>query len=192
MAWCRPHDWSLASANVGAQTLLFLHIRHSKDQWQSKINNIRESTVWKKNIRNRWPHPLLRIGFCVCVGAGVPILRYINISILIKYSNFSRFHKKLGPFYKQLRWAFIKNAKNWQTRCASWRNDNNLDNQFWQPTQVMPKIYPRYASDISKICPRSVQDMPKECPRYARGMPEISPRYALDISPMNILTTDLE
>ena len=38
---------------------------------------------------------------------------------------------------------------------------------------------------------RSVQDMLKECPRYARGMPEISPRYALDISPMNILTTDL-
>ena len=104
MAWCRPHDWSLASANVGAQTLLFLHIRHSKDQWQSKINNIRESTVWKKNIRNRWPHPLLRIGFCVCVGAGVPILRYINISILIKYSNFSRFHKKNWVhFIKKLR-----------------------------------------------------------------------------------------
>ena len=61
---------------------------------------------------------------------------------------------------------------------------NNFDNQ--------PKLCPRYASDISKICPRSVQDMPKECPRYARGMPEISPRYALDISPMNILTTDLE
>ena len=61
----------------------------------------------------------------------------------------------------------------------------------------MPKIYPRYASDISEICPRSVQNMPKECPRYARGMPEISPRYALDIFPsyamsMNILTTDLE
>ena len=103
MAWCRPHDWSLASANVGAQTPLSLHIRHSKDQWQSKINTIRESTVWKKNIRNRWPHPLLRIGFCVCVGAGVPILRYINISILIKYSNFSRFHKK--------NWVhFIKNS----------------------------------------------------------------------------------
>ena len=126
MAWCRPHDWSLASANVGAQTLLFLHIRHSKDQWQSKINNIRESTVWKKNIRNRWPHPLLRIGFCVCVGAGVPILRYINISILIKYSNFSRFHKKkLGPFYKKLRcnkfgnWSIsIKNAMNNQIQSS--------------------------------------------------------------------------
>ena len=31
---------------------------------------------------------------------GVSILRYINISILIKYSNFSIFYKKLGPFYK--------------------------------------------------------------------------------------------
>ena len=38
--------------------------------------------------------------------AGVSILRYINISILIKYSNFSRFYikKNLGPFYiKKLR-----------------------------------------------------------------------------------------
>ena len=34
---------------------------------------------------------------------GVSILRYINISILIKYSNFSGFYKKLGPFYKKLR-----------------------------------------------------------------------------------------
>ena len=34
--------------------------------------------------------------------AGVSILRYINISILIKYSNFSRLYKKLGPFYKTL------------------------------------------------------------------------------------------
>ena len=33
--------------------------------------------------------------------AGVSILRYINISILIKYSNFSGFYKKLGPFYKK-------------------------------------------------------------------------------------------
>ncbi len=35
--------------------------------------------------------------------AGVSILRYIGISIPIKYSNFSRFYKKLGPFYKKLR-----------------------------------------------------------------------------------------
>ena len=35
---------------------------------------------------------------------GVSIDRYISISILIKYSNFSRFYKKkLGPFYKKLR-----------------------------------------------------------------------------------------
>ena len=33
---------------------------------------------------------------------GVSINRYISISILIKYSNFSRFYKKkLGPFYKK-------------------------------------------------------------------------------------------
>ena len=31
------------------------------------------------------------------------ILRYIGISIPIKYSNFSGFYKKLGPFYKKLR-----------------------------------------------------------------------------------------
>ena len=37
------------------------------------------------------------------LSAGVSILRYINISILIKYSNFSGFYKKLGPFYKKLR-----------------------------------------------------------------------------------------
>ena len=60
----------------------------------------------------------------------------------------------------------------------------NFDNQ--------PKLCPRYTQGMPVIYPRSVQDMPKECPRYARGMPEISPRYALDISPMNILTTDLE
>ena len=35
--------------------------------------------------------------------AGVSILRYIGISIPIKYSNFSGFYKKLGPFYKKLR-----------------------------------------------------------------------------------------
>ena len=34
---------------------------------------------------------------------GVSILRYISISILIKYSNFSRFYKKMGPFYKKFR-----------------------------------------------------------------------------------------
>ena len=32
---------------------------------------------------------------------GVSILRYSNISILIKYSIFSGFYKKLGPFYKK-------------------------------------------------------------------------------------------
>ena len=57
----------------------------------------------------------------------------------------------------------------------------------------MPKIYPRYASDIPKVCLRSVQDMPKECPRYARGMPKICHRYVQSYAiPMNILTTDLE
>ena len=35
--------------------------------------------------------------------AGVSKSRYIGISIPIKYSNFSRFYKKLGPFYKKLR-----------------------------------------------------------------------------------------
>ena len=34
--------------------------------------------------------------------AGVSKSRYICISIPIKYSNFSRFYKKLGPFYKKL------------------------------------------------------------------------------------------
>ena len=34
--------------------------------------------------------------------AGVSKSRYISISILMKYSNFSRFYKKkLGPFYKK-------------------------------------------------------------------------------------------
>ena len=33
---------------------------------------------------------------------GVSILRYINISILIKYYTFSGFYKKLGLFYKKL------------------------------------------------------------------------------------------
>ena len=35
------------------------------------------------------------------VWSGVSILRCMNISILIKYSNFSGFYKKLGPFYKK-------------------------------------------------------------------------------------------
>ena len=39
----------------------------------------------------------------VVVVAGVSILCYISIFILIKYSNFYRFYKKLGPFYKKLR-----------------------------------------------------------------------------------------
>ena len=34
---------------------------------------------------------------------GVSINRYISISILLKYSNFNRFYKKMGPFYKKLR-----------------------------------------------------------------------------------------
>ena len=34
-------------------------------------------------------------------GAGVSKSRYINISLLVKYSKFSRFYKKLGPFYKK-------------------------------------------------------------------------------------------
>ena len=37
------------------------------------------------------------------VRAGVSKSSYIGISIPIKYSNFSRFYKKLGPFYKKLR-----------------------------------------------------------------------------------------
>ena len=36
-------------------------------------------------------------------GPGVSKSRYIGISIAIIYSNFSRFYKKLGPFYKKLR-----------------------------------------------------------------------------------------
>ena len=35
--------------------------------------------------------------------AGISKSSYIGISIPIKYSNFSRFYKKLGPFYKKLR-----------------------------------------------------------------------------------------
>ena len=150
MAWCRPHDWSLASANVGAQTLLFLHIRHSKDQWQSKINNIRESTVWKKNIRNRWPHPLLRIGFCVCVGAGVPILRYINISILIKYSNFSRFYKKLGPFYKTLQVQV-------HLSCAS--VNLALTRGTWAKCAKFTSPHCRTYTRVLRDCARSIVDL---------------------------------
>ena len=57
--------------------------------------------------------------------AGVSILRYISISILIKYSNFSGFYKKLGPFYKKLRcdkfgnWSIsTKNALNNQIQSS--------------------------------------------------------------------------
>ena len=35
--------------------------------------------------------------------AGVSKSRYFDISISIKYSNFSRFYKKMGPFYKKFR-----------------------------------------------------------------------------------------
>ena len=35
-------------------------------------------------------------------GAGVSKSRYISISILMRYSNFSRFYKKLGPFYTKI------------------------------------------------------------------------------------------
>ena len=96
--------------------------------------------------------------------------------------------------------------------CCHWCNDYNPDNQYWQPTQVMPKvcqwympkICPRYAPDMPKICPtyaqgmskicqryardmpkecpRNSQDMPKVCPRYVQGMPKICPRYAQDMS----------
>ena len=34
---------------------------------------------------------------------GVSKSRYFGISIPIKYSNFSRFYKKMGPFYKKIR-----------------------------------------------------------------------------------------
>ena len=56
---------------------------------------------------------------------GVSILRYIGISIPIKYSNFSGFYKKLGPFYKKLRcdkfgnWSIsTKNALNNQIQSS--------------------------------------------------------------------------
>ena len=39
------------------------------------------------------------LGFC----AGVSKSRYFARSIAIKYSNFSRFYKKKGPFYKKFR-----------------------------------------------------------------------------------------
>ena len=35
--------------------------------------------------------------------SGVSKSRYFGISIPIKYSNFSRFYKKMGPFYKKIR-----------------------------------------------------------------------------------------
>ena len=38
-----------------------------------------------------------------CECAGVSILPYLGISIPRKTPNFSRFYKKLGPFYKKLR-----------------------------------------------------------------------------------------
>ena len=37
------------------------------------------------------------------VHPGVSKSRYFGISIPIKYSNFSRFYKKMGPFYKKFR-----------------------------------------------------------------------------------------
>ena len=55
-----------------------------------------------------WPHgphwqpgpPVVHLDHQINLNTGVSILRYISISILIKYSNFSRFYKKLGSFYK--------------------------------------------------------------------------------------------
>ena len=59
-------------------------------------------------------------------GPGVSILRYLHISILRKYTNFSiDFIKKLGPFYKKLRcdkfgnWSIsTKNALNNQIQSS--------------------------------------------------------------------------
>ena len=39
----------------------------------------------------------------VGLSPGVSKSRYFDISISIKYSNFSRFYKKKGPFYKKFR-----------------------------------------------------------------------------------------
>ena len=67
---------------------------------------------------------MIRVFFSL-VPPGVSILRYISISILIKYSNFSGFYKKLGPFYKKLRcdkfgnWSIsTKNALNNQIQSS--------------------------------------------------------------------------
>ena len=38
----------------------------------------------------------------------------------------------------------------------------------------MPRIYPRFAQDISKKFPRNVQDMP----RYSNDMSKIGSKYA--------------
>ena len=60
------------------------------------IDPIRSSVMKRMSFAHAHMNNLLR-------AAEVSKSRYIGISIPIKYSNFSRFYKKLGPFYKKLR-----------------------------------------------------------------------------------------
>ena len=81
---------------------------HNRNQLQTQ-----SAQLLPNNVQHQvWINTILGFGVSLCQGqpfwrleqqAGVSILRYIGISIPIKYSNFSGFYKKLGPFYKKLR-----------------------------------------------------------------------------------------
>ena len=92
----RPPLASLPRAGAGVAARQLMHTQELLEKIES--NMVTEEVSFA--ITNaqcafwvvRWP-----------CGPGVSKSCYIGISIPIKYSNFSRFYKKLGPFYKKLR-----------------------------------------------------------------------------------------
>ena len=60
--------------------------------------------------------PFMSKGLILCNGfTGVSKSRYFARSIAIKYSNFSRFYKKKGPFYKKI--PFLELLETPNVRC---------------------------------------------------------------------------
>ena len=66
-------------------------------------NDAKEAVRRLHNYRIRPDYPLAVTISVDNRRPGVSKSRYFGISIPIKYSNFSRFYKKMGPFYKKFR-----------------------------------------------------------------------------------------
>ena len=86
---------------VGLQTPRLSFTSRSESMEQATVTTL-TATKEARSMKKKHSGNIFRYGKEL-LRTGVSKSRYFARSIAIKYSNFSRFYKKMGPFYKKFR-----------------------------------------------------------------------------------------